>query len=304
MMVRNRFFWTSVAMAYVTTLSGCGSNVHSSNPPVVVQSSGHIARIYPTARGTEMASAPAANGVMWVLAGTSHAQALYPLELTARTVEKGIPLNASTNAVGRLPAGPLFTAEGGSHPQLVWRSPISGQRTGTLSLPGVAVSLAAGQGGRHVYALCLMADHTESVVVIDTGNKPNISATWNVPSNTISLAPTPSARHLYTLSTNGQVNEWSLRTHQMTSQFSVGQSGRSLIINLAGTTLYALKGRHHIRNIAVVPLATESVSHVLAAPAYARQIVMPANGREIYVVVGNHAYGNIQEITGIGGHGS
>ena len=283
-------------------VSACGVSAQGGSAPVVASKTGHISRIYPTPKGTEMASMPAPNGMMWVLAGNQHVQALFPLELTHHTVGNGIALNARTSLVGQVASGPLFTMENGSTPQIVWRSATSGKRTGFLSLPGSAIAGASGQTGHHLYFVCLTATHRSEAVMVTTGSHPSVSGTWSVPSTTVSLAPSPTGRHVYTLGTTGQVTEWSTKSpHQMVSQFSIGQSGRSLVINPAGTTLYVLKGRHHIRNIAVVSLSTESVSHVLAAPAYSHQIVMSPNGHALYVVVGTAVYGNVQEITQLGG---
>ncbi len=283
-------------------VSACGVSAQGAPAPVVASKTGHVSRIYPTPKGTEMASMPALNGMMWVLAGNQHVQALFPLALTHHTVGNGIALNARTSLVGQVASGPLFPMQNGSKPQIVWRSATSGKRIGFLSLPGSAIAAASGQRGHHLFFVCLTAAHRSEVVVVTTGPHPAVSGSWTVPSTTISMAPSPTGRHVYTLSTTGQVTEWSTKSsHQMVSQFSIGQSGRGLVINPAGTTLYVLKGRHHVRNIAVVSLATESVSHILAAPAYSGQIVMSPNGHALYAVVGTASYGNVQEITQLGG---
>ena len=291
--------WMGLGLVLTLSMAGCAfvSTRHAS-APVSPSRQGHIARIYPTPKRTEMASMPAPNGMMWVLAGHQHVQTLFPLALTHHTVGRGIALNAHTSLVGQVVSGPLFTMQNGSTPQIVWRSPTSGKRTGSLSLPGSAIAATAGQRGDHLYLVCLTAVHRSEVVVVTTGSHPAVSGSWLVPSTTVSLAPLSTGRHVYTLSTTGQVTEWSTASsHQMVSQFSIGQSGRSLVINPAGTTLYVLKGRHHVRNIAVASLATESVLHVLAAPAYSRQIVVSPNGHALYAVVGTATYGNVQEIT-------
>lgn len=296
-----RLVWIGMGIILSLGLAACGQSAHGSNPPVAVQKSGHVTHIYPTPKATEMATVPASNGMMWILAGNHHAQALFPLELTSHTVGKGIALNASTIGVGQVPAGSLFTIQNGSTARIIWRSPTTAKRSGALNLPSGVVTGAAGQAGRHIYLVCESGTQSKEAVIVTTGPHAAIAGTWPVSPSTISVAPTPSGRHLYALTSSGQITEWSTKSHKAASQFSIGQSGRSLVINPAGTTLYALKGRRNTRNIAVVSLATENVSSVLPAPAYARQIVMSASGRVLYAVVGTSAYGNVQEITNLGG---
>jgi hypothetical protein len=55
-----------------------------------------------------------------------------------------------------------------------------------------------------------------------------------------------------------------------------------------------LKGSSSVANIAVVSVSTESIRHVLPAPRGCRQVLVSADGRQLYDVVGTASYGNIQ----------
>ena len=82
----------------------------------------------------------------------------------------------------------------------------------------------------------------------------------------------------------------------MTS-FPTGDSGRSLALSPDGSTLYVLKNGLTSANVAVVDLATESVRKVLPAPSNCLQVLVSANGNQLYQVVGSASYGNIQVIS-------
>ncbi len=298
-MVHGKYFWSWMitAMGVGMVINGCGQ--HQSPNPLPKAKRAQIIHIYPTASGTESAGGPESNGTLWVLAGSASAQAVYPLLLTQATVGPAIPLPASASTVALVPNGPLAVGLASMPGAVQWRTVPNAKLSGSLALPGPVVTLAAGTSGSHIYALW-KTSAGESVGQIRV-NPPAVVTQWPVPANTVSLVPGPQGAHLYTLTSAGQVTEWAIATHQAVGQFVVGQSGRSLAVNPAGTVLYALKGRGTVRNVAVVSVATESVKKVLPAPADSLQILISPDGRSLYVVVGDSAMGNVQTITGLGG---
>ncbi len=286
------------ALIISTALAGCGQ---SAAPPVtrapVVKSA--ILHIYPTPAGTESAAGPS-QGTLWVLAGSPQTQALFPLLLGQHTIGHGLPLPAASRTVALLKnqtlAVGLATAKSGT---VQWLSAPYAKVQALCPLPGPVLDATAGPHGQHLFVLYQTSTKVMAGVVPLLATKP--TATWAVPSSTVSLAPGPKGAHVYTLTSAGQVTEWPVASpHPALTQFVVGQSGYSLALNPQGTLLYALKGRGPVRNIAVVSLATESVLRVLPAPAASRQILMNANGKDLYAVVGTSAYGNVQTITGLG----
>ena len=78
------------------------------------------------------------------------------------------------------------------------------------------------------------------------------------------------------------------------SSFRTGDGARSIALSPDGNTLYVLKGPAAAPNVAVVDVATQSVQRVMPAPANCLQILVSANGGELYQMVGTPGYGNIQ----------
>ena len=281
----------------MTLVTGCGR--HQSEKPLPKTRPAGVVHIYPTAKGSESVGGPQSNGTLWVLAGSASTQAVYPLLLTQATVGPGVLVPQSARSVALVPNGPLAVGLASTPGAVQWRTVPNAKLSGSLGLPGPVVTLAAGTSGSHVYALW-KTSAGEAVGQIRV-NPPAVATQWPVPANTVSLVPGPQGAHLYTLTSAGKVTEWAIATHQAIGQFVVGQSGRSLAVNPAGTVLYALKGRGTVRNVAVVSVATESVKKVLPAPADSLQILISPDGRSLYVVVGDSAMGNEQTITGLGG---
>ena len=211
------------ALIISTVLAGCGQSTPPpvTRPPVIKSA---ILHIYPTPAGTESAAGPS-QGTLWVLAGSPQTQALFPLPLGQHTIGHGLPLSAASRTVALLKnqtlAVGLATAKAGA---VQWLSAPYAKVQALCPLPGPVLDAAAGPHGQHLFVLYQTPTQVMAGVVPLLATKP--TATWAVPSSTVSLAPGPKGAHVYTLTSAGQVTEWPVASpHPALTQFVVGQSG-------------------------------------------------------------------------------
>jgi DNA-binding beta-propeller fold protein YncE len=121
-----------------------------------------------------------------------------------------------------------------------------------------------------------------------------VQGTVPVPLNTVSVVPGAAQATLYVLQPNGRLTEISVAGGKVMASFPVGDSGDSIALSPDGTTLYALKSDAGLANVAVVDLASESVRKALPAPSHCLEVLVSADGSQLYEVVGTPGYGNIQ----------
>src|SRR6202167_3619268 len=164
----------------------------------------------------------------------------------------------------------------------------------TVRLGAPAREVVVGADGATFYVLN-GSETSSRVTIVDSANG-RISGTVPVPRNTVSIAPNVGQTTLYALQSTGNVREIAIAGGRVMTRFPVGDSGRSLALSPDGGTLYVLKNVLAATNVAVVDLATESVREVLPAPSNCLQVLVSANGNELYQVVGSASYGNIQVI--------
>ena len=249
--------------------------------------------IVPAPAGALSAAAPAANGLMWVLAGNGSVQTLRQIDLRTRTDQAAAPapkgaVAIAESATGLLGVG-LATASTGA------LELCNGESASPLAAVAVGApvrSVAAGDNGGEFYVLD-GGVASASVTVVD-GSGDQIQETVPVARNAVAAVPDPGQDALWVLQPNGVVDEVALAGGKITTQFTIGYSGRALALSPDGNTLYVLKGRGSIRNVAVVDLATEIVRRVLPAPADAVGLVLSPDGSTLYDFVGTPTAGNIQ----------
>jgi DNA-binding beta-propeller fold protein YncE len=133
------------------------------------------------------------------------------------------------------------------------------------------------------------------VTVVNSRNGA-LEGTVPVPLNTVSVVPDAQGSSVYAVQPSGLVTQIAVACGKVMSSFTVGAAARSLALSPDGATLYVLKDVGTGANVAEVNLATESVQRVLPAPANCLQVLVSADGSQLYQLVGTPTFGNIQVI--------
>lgn len=290
--MRKLFHMMSLIAIGLSTV-GCG---HTAAPPSngpSVFSHLRPSRIVPTPQGTLAASDPEPNGTLWVLAGNSASKGIYQYDLAQHKQMGSVSVSNATSAVAESSTGMLAlgmdTATTGA---VSLANGSTGTVLTTIPMSGPVYAIAAGNDGISFYVLN-GTSQARTVTVIN-GQTDKIVGNVPVPKDTVGVVPSPGQHNLYVIEPNGVVSEIAVAGGQVTTQFPIGQSGRSLALGPNGNTLYVLKGQGTVRNVAVVNIATESVKEVLPAPTNTQGIVLSPDGRTLYDVVGTPTYGNLQ----------
>jgi hypothetical protein len=236
---------------------------------------------------------PQANGVSWGLAGAS-SRGLYQLGAFTWHARGGsVSVSGAARSVAASAEGVVGLALGTRRSgALELLDSHTGKLTSTVALPAPARQVVTGSDGTTFYVLTAWP-RSASVTIVNSRTG-QAHGTVPVPAGTVSVAPDPTQTALYVLQGNGLVDEISMTGGKISASFRVGDHGMSLALSPDGSTLYVLKGTAHIANVAVVAVSTESVHRVLPAPSHSRQVLVSANGRQLYEVVGAARYGNIQ----------
>jgi DNA-binding beta-propeller fold protein YncE len=235
------------------------------------------------------ASQPQPNGTMWALAGTA-ATGLYQVDTATGRLTRSVSVSNAARSVAQSGDGiigvALETRQAGALELLDDRTL---KVIRTVPLPAPARAVIAGRRAAF-YVLTSRAD--SAAVAIVSARTGQVRGTVPVPRHAVAIAL--GAGHLYVLRRSGELNEIAIRSHKITAGFTAGGAGLSLAMSPDGSTLYVLKGTSALANVAVVNTATESVSRILPAPSHCRQVLVSANGQQLYEVVGTAQYGNIQ----------
>jgi DNA-binding beta-propeller fold protein YncE len=162
----------------------------------------------------------------------------------------------------------------------------------TVALGAPAREVVVGSDGGTFYVLNGTAA-ASSVTIVDSQDG-RVKGTVPVPLDTVSIVPDVQETAIYALQPNGHVSQVAAAGGRIITNFPIGASGHSLALSPDGSTLFALKGATDATNVAVVDLATESVRKVLPAPSNCLQVLVSANGNQLYQVAGTAGYGNIQ----------
>lgn len=245
-------------------------------------------------KGLLAAGQPQTNGTLWTLAGDAAAKGLYDISLTGAGSLGSIRVSSAAQSVTESLDGIVGLALGkGSAGAVELINGSTGTVSRTVALGAPARDVIVGSDGATFYVL----DGTRksaSVTVVDSRDG-GVQGTFAVPLGTVSIAPDAEDSSVYALQADGQVDQVAVAGGGMLSSFSVGPVARSLALSPDGSDLYVLRdvGRG-VANVAEVNLATESVQRVLPAPANCLQVLVSADGNELYQLVGTPKYGNIQ----------
>lgn len=239
------------------------------------------------------AGQPQPNGTLWALAGDAASKGLFAINLASGSRVGSISVSNAARSVTESLAGVVGLALGkGRTGALELLNGSTGKVIRAIPLGAPARDVVAGSDGATFYVLD-GSSRSASVTVVNSRNGV-VQGTIPVPLATVSVAPDAQDSSLYALQPNGLISQIAIAGGKIMSSFPVGSAARSLALSPDGGILYVLKDAGPGTNVAEVNVATESVGRVLPAPLNCLQVLVSADGSEIYQVVGTAAYGNIQ----------
>jgi DNA-binding beta-propeller fold protein YncE len=230
---------------------------------------------------------------MWTLAGSTRSRGLFEFNLASGRAVGSISVSSAAQSVTESLTGMLGVALGSGGTgalELLDGSTATVVRIVPLGAP--ARDVVVGSDGATFYVLN-GTTVSSSVTIVDSQDG-RVQGTVPVPLNTVSIVPDAQETAIYALQPNGRVSQIATAGGRIITSFPIGAQGHSLALSPDGSTLYSLKGSTDATNVAVVDLATESVSKVLPAPSNCLQVLVSANGNQLYQVAGTAGYGNIQ----------
>jgi DNA-binding beta-propeller fold protein YncE len=279
----------AAAVTVVTACSGGGANPS----PGALGSPGRLARVVSAPRGLLAAAQPQPNGMLWALAGDGASKGLFELSLTTGHVAGSISVSNAARSVTESLSGvvglALATPSTGAL-ELVNGS--TGTPIRTIQLGAPARDVVVGNDGTTFYVLN-GTPQSASVTVVNSRDG-SVQGMVPVPLDTVSVAPDTNGSELYALQPSGRVSEIAVAGGKILSAFPVGGTARSLAMSPDGATLYVLKDTGDDANVAEVNLATDGVQRVVPAAAHSVQLLVSADGEQLYQLVGTPWYGNIQ----------
>jgi DNA-binding beta-propeller fold protein YncE len=239
------------------------------------------------------AAMPQPNGLVWALAGGRSA-GLFELDSSNGKVTGSVSVSGAARSLAETSTGVLGVVIGTNRAgALELLDGRTAKRIRTVALPAPARRVVVGSDGTTFYVLTGWAN-SASVSIVNSQNG-HVRGTVPVPASAVSVVPDVQQTLLYVLERDGNVSEISVSGGKVMARFGVGHDpGLSLALSPDGSKLYVLKGTNAVANIAVVDAATESVRRVLPAPRHCRQVLVSANGSQLFEVVGTAGYGNIQ----------
>ncbi|HXT93464.1 MAG TPA: hypothetical protein VN714_29900 [Trebonia sp.] len=251
-------------------------------------------QVLPAPKGMLAAAQPQPNGTMWALAGDAASKGLFDISLASGKGVGSISVSNAAQSVTESLAGVVGLALGtGRTGALEMLNGSTGKVIRTVPLGAPARDVVVASDGTTFYVLDGNAK-SASVTVVNSRNGDQ-EGTVPVPLNTVSIAPDTQGSSLYALQPDGTVSQVTVVGGKIMTSFPTGPGGRSLALSPDGTSLYALKDAStSTANVAEVNLATESVQRTLPAPASSLQVLVSADGTQLYQLVGTPAYGNIQ----------
>lgn len=280
------------AAAVAVAVAGCSTAGDTSSAPQ--PPAGRLERILPAPRDVLAASQPQPNGTIWTLAnGAGGSRGLFQISLTSGSGLGSISVSDAAQSVTESLSGVVGLALGTrTTGALELLDAATGKVIQMVPLGAPARDVVVGSDGSTFYVLDGTAK-SASVTVVNSRTGA-VKGTVAVPVDTVSVAPDVQGSTLYALQPGGQVDQIALAGGQIKVSFPVGDRARSLALSPDGSTLYVLKYAGRDANVATVDLDTESVTRVIAAPADCLQVLVSADGTQLYQLVGTVKYGNIQ----------
>jgi len=288
---------TGMAIGIAMTLAGCGGGTPTAStvPGNTVEHMSDVSRIVPLPSGVVSVAALQPNGTIWVLSGDPAEKTLSQVNLGTRKTFQAVGVSSDAQGVAQSSTGLLALGLGTSTTGAVeLMNGSSASITGTIPVGAPVRALAFGADGVTLYVL----DGTltsASVTVINTSTEKVVS-TIGVPSDAIDLAPDSSQTSIWTVEQSGNVQQTSLQSTKPIQQLPIGGPGMALAL-APDNTLYVLKGKQSILNIAVISTETASIQRVIGAAANSVGLVSSITGTTLYDVVGSPSFGNIQAIS-------
>lgn len=283
-----------LSLAVVIVLVGAGAAVAiSQSKSKTSASSVKPLSIFPAPTGIIGGTSPTPSGELFVLVNLNGKANIQLLSGTSKTPLATFPVsNAATGIAsngtstvgisqGTLNAGSVAFYTTGSH-----------KLFNTVPLPGPAIGIQSGPNPSIFYALVQVNNNDSLDLVSPSSHK--VQGSIPMPADTTAFDISADGSTVYALQGNGTVSLIGVTTGKVQSSFSVGGGARSMALSQDNSRLYVLKGSVVNDNVSVVDVAKSSVKYVLPAPAYAVQIQVAPNNTELYDIVGNPSYGNIQ----------
>jgi DNA-binding beta-propeller fold protein YncE len=279
----------SAATLTACSVSGSGQQAQWSQQPAVTTAQ----RILAAPKDLVAAAQPQSNGALWALAGSATGKGLFDISLANGSGVGSVSVSDAARSVAESLTGVVGLALGaGRTGALELLNGSTGKVTKTIALGAPARAVVVGSDGSTFYVLN-GTPKSASVTIVNSQNGA-VQGTIPVPLETVAIAPDADGESLYALQPNGLISQIALVGGNVMSSFPVGSAARSLALSPDGSTMYVLKDAGAGVNVAEVNLATESVQKVLPAPANCLQVLVSADGSELYQVVGTPTYGNIQ----------
>jgi len=238
------------------------------------------------------AGQPQPNGTVWALAGNASSKGLFDINLSDGTGIGSLSVSNAARSVTESLSGVIGLALGTYKTgALELLNSATRKVIRTIPLGAPARDVIVGSDGATFYVLNGAAQST-SVTIVNSQTGA-VQDTIPVPLNTVSIAPDSIGVSVYALQPDGQVSQVAVAGGQVMTSFATGPGARSIALSPDGS-LYVLRNDGQYANVAKVNIATESVRQVLPAPANSLQVLLSADGNELYQLVGTSSYGNIQ----------
>jgi DNA-binding beta-propeller fold protein YncE len=239
------------------------------------------------------AGQPQPNGTVWALAGDAASKGLYDINLADGNGIGSVSVSNAARSVAESLSGVIGLALGTPKTgALELFDGSTGKVTKTIPLGAPARDVIVGSGGATFYVLDGTAK-SASVTIVNSQTG-SVQGTIPMPLNTVSIAPDPQGVSVYALQPDGRVSQIAVAGGQIMTSFATGTGARSIALSPDGSALYVLRNAGDDANVAQVNIATESVRQVLPAAAHSVQVLVSADGNELYQLVGTSSYGNIQ----------